>query len=175
MARRGRPRKVSITLAGSRPVSAPARRAPPPGVRPFDLIEKLLSVNALSWFDAAAARAYVRALSAADAMPIASDPHREKVRRNGDVRGSSAALALAARDLSTQFHSFVVSHIGRDADALLRRALIEGRTFRALAVEAGKPPRSGAERLAQDFRQACSDLARCLALPAGAALVAKLS
>ena len=178
MPRRGRPRKVAITLSGHERIASAPRRIAPKTTSRSDLLELFHSQGLMPWFDVAAARVYQRVMTSVE--PSARDSTVGKVAarvavQQGDARRSAAAAALDCRAIASELSAIVVSQLGVEADTLLRAFLIVGLRSDEVARQiVGKASARAARSTAQEFRKTCADLARVLASPRGAELMARL-
>lgn len=131
----------------------------------------------MSWFDVAAARIYQRVMTTiptAKGATIGKAAARVAVQQ-GDARRSAAAAALDGRTTAAELSALVVSQLGAAADATLRAFLVDGLSpSEASRKIDGKAGVRAARAATQDFRKACADLARVLASPRGADLMARL-
>lgn len=174
MARRGAPRKVTITLADA---PQPAAIPKPKRQSKYDRLDFLVSKGLVSWFDAGSARIYQRAMTprASSAGAVIGKASARLSITQGDARRSAAAAALDHQALAIELQKFLVAQIGSDAAAILDAVLICDRTFQDIAQAAGNRAWNAATLVSYQFRQACVDLTRALSLPRGREIVAKLS
>lgn len=159
--RRGAPRKVPITLAGKKP----AEQRPAPAATTQNQIDNFVTRGLLTWFAASAARRYAALVAAppvAGAVVVGSAAGRRLV-VEGQAGQAAAAEAADAATLALRARDLVCRQIGRDAEALICAAAVEGKSFRQIAAANGDTARDGARRSAAQFRAACDDLARVMA------------
>lgn len=172
MARRGAPRKVAITLAGRTQAPAPPPRRIP--AKP-NLIDHFVTCGLLSWFSAAAARRYARALEPWRAPTISiAGPVAARLLVAEEGAGQTAAAGeIDAQACATALRYFVRAELGKDDEALIYAVAVEGRSFREIASAHGDERATANRRLARAFRLACDDLARVIVSEKAQKILAK--
>jgi len=172
MARRGAPRKVAITLAGQKPAAPPPTRRSPS--KP-NLIDHFVTCGLLSWFAAAAARRYARAVEpwCAPSSAIAGQVAARLLVVQGGAGQTAAAEDFDAQACAVALRHLVRAELGKDDEALIYAVAVEARSFREIASAQGDERATANRRLARAFRLACDDLVRVMASKKAQKILAK--
>lgn len=105
MPRRGRPRKVAITLSGHERIASAPRRIAPKTTSRSDILELFHSQGLMPWFDVAAARVYQRVMTSVE--PSARDSTVGKVAARVRFGWPSASLISLMRAYAIFLASFL--------------------------------------------------------------------